>query len=70
MALIEITTRLMRDAGVSAADASAGAVLYLGDAVYAQAQTQGFQDTFMLTAAIAVFAMIPAYVMGRSTSRD
>jgi len=70
MELLQITTRLMRDAGVSAADAAAGAVLYLGDAVYAQAQTQGFQDTFMLTAAIAVFAMIPAYVMGRSRTRD
>ncbi len=63
--LLAITAGLMRDAGVSAADASAGALLYLGDAVYAQGHTQGFQDTFMLTAAIAAAALIPAYIMGR-----
>lgn len=57
--------RLMQEAGVSAADAAGGALLYLGDTVVAQAQTQGFQDTFMLTAVIAAVALMPAYVMGR-----
>lgn len=63
--LLAKTEALMRDAGVSAADAAAGALQYLGQAVYAQAHTQGFQDTFLLTAFIAAAALIPAYIMGR-----
>lgn len=68
--LLRRTEELMRDAGLSAIDAAAGATLYLGDTIYAQAQTQGFQDTFMLTAIIAVLALIPAYVMGRGAGRS
>lgn len=67
--LLRLMEDLMRDAGVSAADAAAGAVFYLGQTVFAQAQTQGFQDTFMLTAVIAALALIPAYVMGRGADR-
>ncbi len=67
--LLALVQELMREAGVSAADASAGALLYLGQTVFAQAQTQGFQDTFMLTSAIAVVALIPAYVMGRGREK-
>lgn len=67
--LLRIAERLMRDAGVSATDATAGAIAFLGDTVFAQAQTQGFQDTFMLTAVIAVLALVPAYVMGRGARR-
>ena len=59
----------MRDAGVSATDAAAGALQYLGQTVYAQGLTQGFQDTFMLTAFIAAAALIPAYIMGRDARR-
>jgi len=68
--LLMLTEALMRDAGVSAADAAAGAVLYLGQTIYAQAQTQGFQDTFMLTAFIAAFALAPAFLMGRGGRGD
>ncbi len=67
--LLRHMENLMRDAGVSAADAAAGALQYLGQTVYAQGQTQGFQDTFMLTAFIAAAALIPAYVMGRDARR-
>lgn len=68
--LLRHAENLMRDAGVSAVDAAAGAILYLGDTVFAQAQTQGFQDTFMLTAIIAGLALIPAYIMGRGPGRS
>jgi EmrB/QacA subfamily drug resistance transporter len=67
--LLRQTEQLMRDAGVSATDAAAGALQYLGQTVYAQGLTQGFQDTFMLTAFIAAAAIIPAYVMGRDARR-
>lgn len=60
---------LMQDSGVSAIDSSAGALRYLGETVFAQAQTQGFQDTFMLTALIAALALLPAHIMGRGFNR-
>ncbi len=70
MELLARTADLMQDAGVSANEASAGALHYLGQTVFAQAQTQGFQDTFLLTSMIAMLAMIPAYVMGRGAGRS
>lgn len=67
--LLTIVAGLMREAGVSASEASAGAMLYLGDTIYAQGLTQGFQDTFMLTAVVAVLALVPAFIMGRGVGR-
>ncbi len=57
----------MQASGVSAIESSAGAISYLGQTVFLQAQTQGFQDTFMLTAVVAALALIPSYIMGRGT---
>lgn len=68
--LLAKAAELMREAGVSATEAAAGAVLYLGQTVFAQGQTQGFQDTFMLTAVVAVLALIPAFIMGLGARRD
>ena len=39
---------------------------YLGKVVYAQAETIGFQDSFLILAAVFVLALLPAWVLGRA----
>jgi DHA2 family multidrug resistance protein len=65
--LLSNIVNIMQASGVSAIESSAGAISYLGQTVFLQAQTQGFQDTFMLTAVVAALALIPSYIMGRGT---
>jgi DHA2 family multidrug resistance protein len=68
--LLARAAELLRDSGVSANDATAGALVFLGETIVAQAVTQGFQDTFMLTAFIAAAALVPAWIMGRSSDQN
>ena len=42
---------------------------FLGDVIYEQAQTFGFQDGFLVLTLVFVAALIPAYVLGRSRIR-
>jgi len=39
---------------------------YLGRVVYAQAQTMGYQDSFLILAAVFVLALPLAWVLGRA----
>ena len=56
---------LLNEAGVSEAVQQPGALDYLGKVIHAQATTFGFQDGFMVVAILFVFALIPAWNLGR-----
>lgn len=57
---------LLNEAGVAAAVQHPGALDYLGKVIHAQATTFGFQDGLMVIAIVFVFALIPAWILGRS----
>jgi EmrB/QacA subfamily drug resistance transporter len=56
---------LLARAGVPEDLQAAGALHYLGRVIYAQAYTMGFRDSFLITAIVFTFALIPAWIMGR-----
>ncbi len=57
---------LLARAGVSEDIQAAGALNYLGRVIHAQAYTLGFQDSFLVVGVVFTFALIPAWLMGRS----
>ena len=57
---------LLNEAGVPEAVQQPGALDYLGKVIHAQASTFGFQDAFLVVAILFVFALIPAWNLGRS----
>ncbi len=57
--------RIFTEAGVPADLHTPGALHYLGQVIYAQASTFGFQDGFMLLVIFFLAAMFPAYLLGR-----
>ena len=69
------TTREMRDrlmqllgeAGVAEPVRDSGAFHYLGEVIYAQASTLGFQDAYFLLALIAIVGLIPGWVLARAS---
>jgi hypothetical protein len=42
---------------------------YLGQVVYAQASTLGFQDAFLSLAVLATVALVPAWYLSRTEKR-
>jgi EmrB/QacA subfamily drug resistance transporter len=60
---------LLGEAGVPEALHEPGALHYLGQVVYAQANTFAFQDGFIIIAAVFASALIPAWILGRSTRK-
>lgn len=60
---------LLSEAGVADALEYPGALHYLGQVVYAQANTAGFQDAFMALAIASVCGLIPVYILSRTPSR-
>lgn len=56
-------------AGVPPAVHQSGALHYLGQIVHGQANALGFQDGFLIIAAVFLVAMIPAWVLGRTQER-
>ena len=58
--------RILGEAGVPSSIHEHGALHYLGQVVHAQANTIGFQDGFLILAISFLFAMIPAWLLGRS----
>jgi EmrB/QacA subfamily drug resistance transporter len=64
--LLGSVERLLAESGLPESQQSAGAIHYLGQMVHAQANTFGFQETFMVSAAVAFLALVPAYIMGRA----
>jgi len=63
--LLRTMEQLLAQAGVPPDLQSAGALHYLGRVIYAQAYTMGFRDSFLITAIVFTFALIPAWIMGR-----
>lgn len=57
--------RMLGEAGVPASLHEPGALNYLGQVVHAQANAIGFQDGFLVLAVSFIFAMIPAWLLGR-----
>ncbi len=57
---------LLAQAGIPEDLQAAGAMNYLGRVIHAQAYTMGFRDSFLLVAVIFLFALIPAWIMGRN----
>jgi len=69
---LEMRTRLARllgEAGVPEPARDPGALLYLRDVIYAQANTMGFQDAYFLLAVFAVAGLVPAWVLSRAAKR-
>ena len=58
--------RILGEAGVPSSIHEPGSLHYLGQVVHAQANTIGFQDGFLILAISFLFAMIPAWLLGRS----
>lgn len=63
--LLRSIQALLAQAGVPENLQAAGAMNYLSKLLYAQAYTMGFRDSFLVVALVFVFALIPAWLMGR-----
>lgn len=59
----ETLVRLLTEAGVPQTAREPGALHYLGDVIYAQASTLGFQDAFAALGIVTLFGLIPAWIM-------
>ncbi|MEE2689482.1 MAG: DHA2 family efflux MFS transporter permease subunit [Pseudomonadota bacterium] len=57
---------ILNAAGVPEGIHQSGALHYLGQIVYAQASTSGFQDGFIIIACVFLAAMLPAWFLGRT----
>jgi len=67
--LLRSIQALLAQSGVPDDMQAAGALNYLGRVIHAQAYTLGFRDSFLMVAMIFMFALIPAWIMGRAESR-
>jgi DHA2 family multidrug resistance protein len=66
--LLEGVGRILNESGVPQSAHESGALHYLGQVVHAQANAIGFQDGFLVLAISFLFAMIPAWMLGRRNS--
>ncbi len=64
--LIDQVMFLLGSAGLPEQVQRAGALEFLGSMVHAQSQVLAFQDTFMVVAAVALLAILPAWILSRS----
>ncbi|MFH1605243.1 MAG: MFS transporter, partial [Pseudomonadota bacterium] len=63
--LLDSVKHLLAQAGTTSDVQSAGALHFLGRVVHAQAATLAFRDSFLIVTLIFIFALIPAWIMGR-----
>jgi len=66
MELLARLGELLHRSGVPEAVLRPGALHYLGQVIYAQARTLGFQDAFFYIFFAFVLALIPAWLLGRA----
>lgn len=59
----EELVRILTEAGVPQTAREPGALHYLGDVIYAQASTLGFQDAFAALGIVTLVGLVPAWVM-------
>ena len=64
--LLRTIQGLLAQAGAPPDLQSSGALHFLGQMIYAQAYTLGFRDSFLITAVVFTFGLIPAWIMGRT----
>lgn len=64
--MLDNVRRMLRDGGLPELAQEWGALDYLGQTIYAQARTFGFQDTFLIVSITFVIALIPSFVLARS----
>ena len=67
--ILDIVQRLLGAGGVPQSLQDTIALDYLGKTIYAQANTMGFQDGFVIIALVFLIAMIPATVLGWALRR-
>lgn len=60
-------TQLLGEAGVPETLRDSGTFHYLGEIIYAQASTLGFQDAYFLLALIAAAGLIPAWILAHTS---
>jgi len=66
VALLARVSELLHRGGLADAQAGAGALDFLGQVVYAQARTLGFQDAFLHIFFAFLVALVPAWLLGRA----
>ena len=64
---IEKVGRMLGESGLPDAQQTAGALNFLSKVIHAQATTLGFQDAFIVSAVVFSTALIPAWILGRTT---
>ncbi|MEC7656086.1 MAG: DHA2 family efflux MFS transporter permease subunit [Pseudomonadota bacterium] len=64
--LLGLVERLLGEFGMPDLAQSSGALNYLSTVIQAQASTLGFQDTFLMIAAVALVATGPAWMIGQA----
>jgi MFS transporter, DHA2 family, multidrug resistance protein len=67
--MLRSVEQVLAASGVPEAHQTPGALHYLGQVVYAQANMLGFQETFMAAGIVALCAVVPAWIMGRTRQR-
>ncbi len=60
---------LLNESGVAEAVQEPGALNFLGQVIYAQAATLGFQDAFIMIGYLFILVLIPAWVLSRAHKR-
>lgn len=68
--LLDSVQSMLAPSGVDDAASQGLALDFLGRVVHAQAQSFAFQDCFLALAAVFVFALLPAWVLGRAQRRE
>ena len=63
--MLEATQGLLAEAGIAVSDQGSVALNYLGEVVYAQASTLGYQDAFLILGLIAFAGLLPAWILAR-----
>jgi hypothetical protein len=59
---------MLAASGIPDSTQAATALHYLSQVVLAQASTQGFKDTFLAIAVVALLAVGPAWLIGKAKS--
>ncbi|MBT5664259.1 MAG: MFS transporter, partial [Rhodospirillaceae bacterium] len=57
---------LLSEAGLAESVQTSGAIHYLGQVIFAQASTLGFQDAFLSLAVLAAVGLAPAWFLSRT----
>jgi len=63
--LLDAVQQLLAQAGAPPDLQSSGALHFLGRVVHAQAYSMAFRDSFLIVTLVFIFALIPAWIMGR-----